>query len=48
MTKTKTITVLELTCDRCDHTWQIPADKPLPKTCGKCKSRVWNEGRKKK
>lgn len=48
MTKTKTIKINELTCDRCGHIWQLPIDKPLPQTCVKCKSFKWNDGRKEK
>ena len=46
MTKTKTIKVTACQCDRGVHLWQIPDDKQLPSTCGKCKSRKWNEGKR--
>ena len=47
MVKTITVKMKQLTCERpaCGNVWTIPADKPLPKVCVRCKSRDWNGGR---
>jgi Zn-finger nucleic acid-binding protein len=30
-------------CERCDHEWQKRGKRPMPLSCPKCKSALWNE-----